>query len=110
MHHPRRTHEVDAVHWRKATVGGYLGVRGADASGSRSGALILAVEDGSPAAEAGLEEDDVITGVDDHAVTSMIDLVAQVTTNRPGDDVTLAVVRGDDTLEVDVVLGRGPSR
>lgn len=101
---------ADRIVAGESTVGGYLGVRGADASGSRSGALILAVEDGSPAAEAGLEEDDVITGVDDHAVTSMIDLVAQVTTNRPGDDVTLAVVRGDDTLEVDVVLGRGPSR
>lgn len=101
---------ADRIVAGESTVGGYLGVRGADAVGDRSGSTITSVEPGSPAAAAGLEADDVVTAVDDHQVSSMIDLVAQISTNRPGDRVTLTVVRGGQERTIEVTLGSAPAR
>lgn len=99
---------ADRIVAGESTVGGYLGVRGTDATGDQSGSIIASVESGSPASEAGLQEGDLVTAVDDHQVASMIDLVAQISTNRPGDDVTLTVQRDGDTIEVPVTLGQAP--
>lgn len=89
---------------------GFLGVRGADANGERAGALLTEVEAGSPAEQAGLRVDDVVTAVDGQDVSSMIDLVARVTTGRPGDTVSVTVVRGGDETELSVTLGTAPPR
>lgn len=90
--------------------GGFLGVRGADSTGDRVGALITDVEAGTPAADAGVEVDDVVVALDGRKVSSMIDLVARVTTDEPGDRVELTVLRGDEELLLDVTLGTSPQR
>lgn len=90
--------------------GGFLGVRGADGSGDRAGALITDVEAGTPAADAGLQVDDLVTALDGRKVTSMIDLVARVTTQDPGASVALTVVRSGDEQTVTVTLGAPPQR
>lgn len=90
--------------------GGFLGVRGADGTGDRAGALITDVEPGTPAYEAGLEVDDLVIDLDGRKVTSMIDLVARVTTQMPGDTVELTVVRGGNEQAVTVTLGIPPKR
>ncbi|MGZ8737455.1 MAG: S1C family serine protease [Nocardioides sp.] len=74
-----------------------LGVSVVDATsedGLVSGAGLGAVEPGSAADEAGLERGDVITKVDDVVVTGYQSLVATIRGHRPGDEVTLTVVRG----------------
>jgi putative serine protease PepD len=86
-----------------------LGVTVTDATsqnGLFSGAGIRQVAPGTAAAKAGLESGDVVTKVDDHAVSGSESLVATIRGYRPGDQVTLTVVRnGNDTKTVDVTLG-----
>jgi S1-C subfamily serine protease len=74
--------------------------------GMRNGALVLNVERNSAAAQAGLEEQDTIIAVDDQAVGSSEELVVAVDAHNPGDTVTLEVVRGGRSLEVDVTLDK----
>lgn len=101
---------ADRIVAGESTVGGYLGVRGTDATGERSGAMIVDVESESPASAAGLEEGDVITTVESHQVSSMIDLVAQISTNRPGDRITMTVIRDGSPRQVTVTLASPPTR
>ncbi len=84
-----------------------LGVSVIDAAsedGLLTGAGIRAVNPGSAAAGAGLEEGDVVTRVDDEVVTGAQSLVATIRGHRPGDTVSLTVVRGDDERTVEVTL------
>ena len=55
---------ADRIVAGQSTVPGFLGVEGADATGSRAGAAITSVQAGSPAAQAGVTTDDVVTAVD----------------------------------------------
>jgi putative serine protease PepD len=86
-----------------------LGVSVADATsedGLLSGAGVGSVEPGSAAEEAGLERGDVVVRVDDLPVTDAQSLVATIRGHRPGDEVTLSVVRegGSDPEQVTVTL------
>jgi S1-C subfamily serine protease len=73
--------------------------------GTRDGALVLNVEPGSGAAEAGVAEQDVVIAVDGEAVASSEELVVAVDAHEPGDTVTLELVRDGASREVQVVLG-----
>lgn len=77
---------------------GLLGVRLADAANG-SGAKVMQVESGSPAEKVGIQPDDVIARVNDKAIDSRETLVATIRSYMPGQEVTLAVRRGDVTLE-----------
>ncbi len=57
------------------------------------GALVSDVYPGSPAARAGLREGDVITAVDGAAVNDPASVNYRVATNRPGETVTIAILR-----------------
>ena len=99
---------ADKIVAGESTKAGYLGVEGADATGARSGAAITKVEDGSPAADAGLSTDDVVTAIGGKKVSSMIDLAAAIRTGQPGDKVALTVLRGGKERTVTVTLGTSP--
>ena len=88
----------------------WLGVSLSDGSGTadgatRQGAEVQQVTSGTPAEQAGLQQGDVITTVDDEPVQGSESLTAQVRERAPGDEVTLGVVRGGQLLDVKVVLG-----
>ncbi|MBD0329215.1 MAG: trypsin-like peptidase domain-containing protein [Thermoleophilia bacterium] len=53
---------------------------------------------------------DVITAVDGEPVRTTQDLQTAIDAHRPGDTVTLTVVRGGDTREVEVELGERPEQ
>jgi putative serine protease PepD len=89
-----------------------------------SGAAITQVRSGSPAAAAGLKAStgsttiggetypsggDVITKVDGKAVGSAADLQQLIDAKKPGDKITLTVVRAGQTRTVGVTLGTRPS-
>ncbi|AEA23828.1 trypsin-like peptidase domain-containing protein [Pseudonocardia dioxanivorans] len=84
-----------------------LGVQGSTSGRPTdvSGAQIAAVQDGSPAAAAGLKAGDVVTKVGNTTVNDFSDLVAQIGSYAPGDKVTLTVGSGGSARTVDVTLG-----
>jgi putative serine protease PepD len=74
--------------------------------GNRNGALVLNVEPGSGADAAGLQERDTIIAVDGEPVASSEELVVAVDARAPGDEVTLEVIRGGRSIEVQARLGQ----
>ncbi|MGY1802733.1 trypsin-like peptidase domain-containing protein [Blastococcus sp. SYSU D00922] len=87
-----------------------LGVRAQTAaddqnSGVGTGAEIVSVEPGSAAADAGLQQGDVITAVGDRPVTTSTELTAAVRSQAPGATVELTVRRGEQTQTAEVTLG-----
>ena len=69
-----------------------------------SGVVIAEVADGSPAQEAGLQPNDVITEIGDNALNGVDALRRQQYTRSPGETLELTVVRGGNTLSVTVLL------
>jgi S1-C subfamily serine protease len=72
--------------------------------GARDGALVLNVEPGSAAASAGLREQDVVIGVEGEPVGSSEELVVAVDAYAPGDTITVEVVRGGSSQELEATL------
>ncbi len=70
-----------------------------------SGAYVAAVNEGSGAAEAGLQVGDIITAFDGESVEGASDLMLDIRTKNPGDTVTLSVNRAGEQMEVEVTLG-----
>ena len=75
---------------------------------SVSGVLIQNVDAGTPGAEAGLEQGDVIVALDDQPVGYVAQLQGRVAMFRPGDRVTLTVYRGGGPRDIEVRLGEAP--
>jgi Do/DeqQ family serine protease len=73
-----------------------------------SGALVVRVHAGSPAAEAGLKESDVITAVDQYEVADARAVSYRLTTNGVGKTARLDVVRKGNRLAIDVALRAAP--
>lgn len=73
--------------------------------GATEGALVVAVSDGGPAADAGIQENDIITKIDGEQVTSADGLIIALREHEVGDKVTLTVVRDSKEREVEVMLG-----
>jgi len=74
------------------------------------GALISEVQAGGPSEKAGLKSSDVIVKIDDQDVASMENVTSILVTHRPGDKVKVTYVRGSETGEVEVELGKRPER
>ena len=110
----------------------YLGVQGqtitSDIAGALGltldeGVLVASVSAGSPAAQAGIKGGtqqadlqgqvyviggDVITAMDGETVASMEELAAEIVQHKAGDSVTLTVVSGGKTEDVEVTLAERP--
>jgi putative serine protease PepD len=86
----------------------FLGVRITD-SEDGSGAVVAQVDEGTPAADAGLQQGDVITKVDDTEVTSGSDLTSAIRSHQPGDKVTITYTRDGDQKTAEVTLGELPT-
>ena len=98
---------VDQLRNGEAPTHARLGVTVSDAEsedGLLSGAGVEEVASGSAGDEAGLQRGDVIVKVDDLPVTDASSLVATIRGHRPEDSVTLTVVRGGETLELEATL------
>ena len=77
----------------------YLGIKGGDVSsemvayGFPQGVYVSSVSAGSGAANAGLQEGDIITAVDSTRISSMTELQSALKSYKAGDKVTLTVAR-----------------
>ena len=96
---------------------GFLGVSvGAAASGNAEGgssfsvgAQVQSVEPGSPAETAGFQEGDVITRVGDLPIEDPKSLTAAVRMLAVGESTQVELVRGEETLTLDVTVGQSPA-
>jgi len=64
---------------------------------------------GSPAANAGLQTNDIITAVNGTAINQTNDLTGLLDQHQPGDKITLTVLRSGNKLQIGVTLGSMPS-
>jgi len=80
------------------------------ASGRPVGARILSITKGSPAADAGLKVNDVVTSVNGQAIDDQHDFKYVLDTYRVGDTVRLTLDRDGKTLTISVVLGKRPAQ
>lgn len=74
----------------------------------RDGALITSVNPGSPAAKAGMKEEDVVVGIDGERVGSSGSLTRIVALKGPDATVALSLVRNGKPTELKVKLGTRP--
>jgi serine protease Do len=80
-----------------------LGVSAEDRADG-SGVRVLAVKPGSPAAQAGIKEGDVLTRVDDEAIGSVDELQMSVRSHRAGDKLELKYERAGKPASALVLL------
>ncbi len=76
--------------------------------GYPQGTVIKGVVDGSPAAEAGLQVNDIITAVNGKAITTSSELKKIVSRSTPGDKLSMTIFRQGETQEITVTLGERP--
>ncbi|HEX2047537.1 MAG TPA: trypsin-like peptidase domain-containing protein [Acidimicrobiales bacterium] len=93
----------------------WLGVEGSDLDGATAlelnvdgGAIIEQVKTDSPAERAGLSARDIVVGVDGKPVKSMGMLAVAVRAHRPGDVITLDVVREKQHHGIKVTVAERP--
>ena len=93
----------------------YLGVTVSTISEAESkrynipeGAYIESLSQGGAAEQAGLQVGDIITAVDDTAITTHTQLIAVKDDYDAGDTAVFTVVRRGETLKVDVTFGEAP--
>jgi S1-C subfamily serine protease len=67
-----------------------------------SGALVLSVEENSPAKRAGLRDGDIIVALEGHAVAGVDDLHRVLTDVRGGESCSLTVLRHTEKLELKI--------
>lgn len=84
----------------------YLGVRlREETENSEGGARVTDVIDGSPAAEAGLEEGDIVVAFDGAVIRGPVGLTERIHGRDPGDRVSITVLRDGRRERIDVELG-----
>ncbi len=100
----------------KATLGVYISELTADTleqmglPEDTEGVLVNSVIEDSAAEDAGIEEYDVITKIDDAEVSSVAELKAEIDSHLPGERVTLTVIRDGVTREFRLTLGNTLAR
>jgi S1-C subfamily serine protease len=73
------------------------------------GAVVISqVMQDTPAAQADLQPGDLILAIDDEPVTKVETFTEILQSHKPGDEVTLTVLRADGQFEVSVTLGEHP--
>jgi S1-C subfamily serine protease len=87
----------------------YLGIFFQPAEGAtQTGVVVGQVVPDSPASKAGLKEADVITKVDDQEIKDPEKLTSTIANHKPGDKVTLHILRDGKEQSLDVTLGERP--
>ncbi len=89
----------------------YIGISVTDVSedaqryGLPQGAAVQSVAEGSPAAEAGLQPNDIITVANGTEITGSSHLVSLVQSLKAGDTLTLSVYRQNESIELEIIVG-----
>ncbi|MBR3006398.1 MAG: trypsin-like peptidase domain-containing protein, partial [Erysipelotrichaceae bacterium] len=79
----------------------YIGVQVSDASDA---ALVYSVAENSPAAQAGLQANDIITALDGQPVSTYADLVKLLESETVGDTVDISILRDGEAMTFKITL------
>jgi serine protease DegS len=99
-------------------VRGWLGLEGAQLSPSAAKSLNLAddtgivitkVFEGGPAAHAGIQMHDIITHINNQAMESSHKGLLEVANLAPGEKIPLQLIRGQQSLNLDIIVGMRPA-
>jgi S1-C subfamily serine protease len=93
----------------------YIGIKGVSVAdylqaypdaklGTEKGVYVVQIYTDSPALKAGLKEGDIIVGLEDKKVDTMTQLISDLFSYRPGDEVKLSVLRDGRTTTFSVKL------
>ncbi len=111
---------LDSYRKNNAIIRPYIGVRYQTITKAIAASLELPVEEGalvvagtgapavapgSPAEAAGLKDKDIITRVDNRTVTETTPLARIIREYQPGNKVVLTILRGGETITVELTLG-----
>lgn len=75
---------------------------------AEAGAVVAEVVAGSPADQAGLQRNDVITRIGDTDISTNVDVQKSVRTKKPGDKIEIVWMRGDEERRAETTLGARP--
>lgn len=75
---------------------------------SSNGVFIAKVVEGGPAAEAGLEANDVVIAVNNKNITSAGAFIGELAAKKAGQQITLKIIRNGQTGDINVTLGKSP--
>ena len=73
----------------------------------KEGVVVSGVIEGSAAEKAGIRKGDIVLRIDDQPIASLPDVRINMLDKRPGDPLRLQILRGQERLELDLVLGGG---
>jgi len=82
--------------------------RPATPSGVDHGALVADVQPGSPSAQAGLQASDVIVNFDAFDIYNPDELLQRLVLHKPGDQVSLTVIRSAQPSNLTLTVGEAP--
>jgi S1-C subfamily serine protease len=108
---------VDALLTRGRIARGYLGVGAqpvrlsaalSEQLNQETGLLLMSVEPGSPADQAGLLQGDTLVGLEGQPLRQMDDLMTLLSGDRVGQSVSMRIVRGGKVQDVSVTIGERP--
>jgi len=95
----------------------YMGILGSNVSdvvandanlGTKQGAIVRDVEQGSPADKAGLKKQDIIIAIDGKSIGGMDELISEIRNRKVGDTVGITYLRGTKRDEVKLTLVEKP--
>ena len=75
-----------------------------------AGVIVMQVESGGPADNAGIEPRDVILKIDGKETNTVADLRAAISERSVGDTVTVTIQRGSQTSDVEATLAEAPQQ
>lgn len=104
--------EIDVLRAQASGVGkgeGFLGVGLGERNDGGRGAVVTGITDGSPAAEAGIEIDDVVVEIDGVVIDGAAGVIAGVRDHSPGDEITVVIERDGAKQTFTVVLVGRPA-
>src|SRR5262249_39835155 len=102
---PKVVHAI--IDCEKIGLGPIVGYRGVfrDDRPKQGGAVITGVSENSPAQKAGLKAKDLVTAVNKVEVKASTAFSRQVRKTKPGDKITLAILRDGKPQTIEVTLG-----
>lgn len=97
-------------------VRGWIGVGVQDLSptlqeyyGSKSGVLVVSVDDAGPARRSGVQEEDVVLSVNGTPVTDVFDMQSATASARPGSKMRLSIMRDRGQVDATATVAESPN-